>query len=163
MLPLQWDAGHPVHLVGHSFGGVTVRLLLHYLANGLFEGHDTSADWVVSVTTLNAPHNGTRLVYGLGADPQRPPLVRWGSVGHMLSSVAHVVEFLDLPSLKRAGLTFGLHYWGWSRRKGLLRGAWRVLEVALGYSSLSTTKDNAAYDMTIDAAKQYNQVSRQHL
>lgn len=36
-----------MHLIGHSFGGLTVRLLLHYLEKGFFHGHhDTSPDWV---------------------------------------------------------------------------------------------------------------------
>lgn len=147
-----------MHLLGHSFGGVTVRLLLHYLSHSLFPGHATSASWVLSVTSLNAPHNGTRLVYGLGADLHAPPLVHWGSVGHVLTLLAHVVEFADLPWLRKYGLDFGLAYWRWSRKEGMGRGLMRVIEAGLGSSRLGTSHDNAAHDMTVHAAHHYNTV-----
>ncbi len=68
----QWDAEHKINILGHSFGGVTVRLLAHLMAEGseaernatspeelspLFAGGH--ADWIYSVTSLAAPHNGT--------------------------------------------------------------------------------------------------------
>lgn len=64
-----------VNLIGHSFGGETVRLLTSLLANGdeaekTATGSETSelftggkADWVNSVTTLCSPHNGSTLFY----------------------------------------------------------------------------------------------------
>ncbi len=73
-----WDANHPINLVGHSFGGVTVRLLEELLRNGsaeeqaymrqhpeagkispLFTGGKDG--WVYSITTLAAPANGMNL------------------------------------------------------------------------------------------------------
>lgn len=68
----QWDEKHKINILGHSFGGVTVRLLAHLMAEGslaeqeatpadelcpLFAG--SHSDWIYSVTTLAAPHNGT--------------------------------------------------------------------------------------------------------
>ena len=68
----QWDENHKINLLGHSFGGVTARLLAHLMAEGskaerittpeeelspLFKGGH--ADWIYSITTLAAPHNGT--------------------------------------------------------------------------------------------------------
>ena len=62
-----------IHLIGHSFGGAAVRMLTSLLANGNKDemhatGKETSplftggkADWVFSVTTLCAPHNGSQL------------------------------------------------------------------------------------------------------
>ena len=62
-----------IHLISHSFGGETIRMLTSLLAYGdeaerkasgknvspLFKGG--KSDWVFSVTTLCAPHNGSQL------------------------------------------------------------------------------------------------------
>lgn len=62
-----------IHLISHSFGGETVRMLTSLLAygneaerkasgkdvSGLFKGG--KSDWVFSVTTICAPHNGSAL------------------------------------------------------------------------------------------------------
>ncbi len=62
-----------INLVGHSFGGATIRMLTSLLEYGNeaekdATGNETSAlftggkgDWVHSVTTLCAPHNGSSL------------------------------------------------------------------------------------------------------
>lgn len=58
------------HLIGHSYGGVCVKLLTHLLTNGAPEEYgaceDASElfaggkeDWVKSCTTLCTPHNGS--------------------------------------------------------------------------------------------------------
>lgn len=67
-----WNSQNKINLLGHSFGGVTVRLLAHLMAQGseaeraVTDAQDLSplfagghADWIYSVTTLAAPHNGT--------------------------------------------------------------------------------------------------------
>lgn len=76
----DWSAENKINLLGHSFGGVTVRMLSELMANGseaeraatpaaeisgLFTGG--KADWIYSLTTLAAPTNGTT-AYGLHAD-----------------------------------------------------------------------------------------------
>jgi triacylglycerol lipase len=64
-----WDANHPVHLVTHSMGGQTARMLVQLLAGngapanpGLFPVA-TGASWVKSVTTIATPNDGTTLAY----------------------------------------------------------------------------------------------------
>jgi triacylglycerol lipase len=64
-----WDAEHPVHIVSHSMGGQTARMLVQLLAGngapsnpGLFP-HATRAEWVKSVTTISTPNDGTTLAY----------------------------------------------------------------------------------------------------
>ena len=81
-----WSAEDKINLVGHSFGGATVRLFSELMANGdaneqaatakteiseFFTGG--KADWIYSITTLAAPHNGTT-AYNVGdvEDPAPP-------------------------------------------------------------------------------------------
>lgn len=68
----SWDNENKINLFGHSFGGATVRTLTSLMAygneaeravtdageiSGLFTGG--KGDFIYSVTTLAAPHNGT--------------------------------------------------------------------------------------------------------
>jgi triacylglycerol lipase len=63
----QWDADHPIHLIGHSAGGTTIRALVELLEHGapgegdgdLYKGGKVG--WIKSVVTISAPHNGTTL------------------------------------------------------------------------------------------------------
>lgn len=63
-----WDAQHPIHFIGHSQGGTTVRALIQLLEHGspedegggeLYRGGKVG--WVRSLTTISTPHNGTTL------------------------------------------------------------------------------------------------------
>jgi triacylglycerol lipase len=65
----DWDATHPVHLISHSMGGQTARMLVQLLAAnggpsnpGLFP-YGVSTSWVKSVTTIASPNDGTTLAY----------------------------------------------------------------------------------------------------
>ena len=75
----NWSAENKINLLGHSFGGATVRLLSELMTNGseaeraatdeselseLFTGG--KADWIYSITALAAPLNGTT-AYNVGS------------------------------------------------------------------------------------------------
>ena len=77
----SWDDDTRLVLIGHSFGGVTVRLLAELLANGSDEERDATApenlsplfagglgERVSTIVTLAAPTNGTT-AYDLATDP----------------------------------------------------------------------------------------------
>ncbi len=67
----SWSEEEKINLLGHSFGGATVRMFAHLMAEGSAEevaasGDDVSdffkggkGDWIYSITSLAAPHNGT--------------------------------------------------------------------------------------------------------
>jgi triacylglycerol lipase len=65
----QWDAAHPIHFMGHSQGGTTIRALVQLLEHGSPDGDEGGGalyqggkvGWVRSVVTISAPHNGTTL------------------------------------------------------------------------------------------------------
>ena len=70
----QWDSNHPIHLIGHSMGGLTSRALVDLMIDGNVEEREYAAanqddelsslfqgnkNWVYSVTTVGTPHNGS--------------------------------------------------------------------------------------------------------
>ena len=69
----EWSSENPVHLVGHSMGGQTARMLQYLLENeifiddslGLIEDSDllgkSKEGWVSSITSLATPHDGSTL------------------------------------------------------------------------------------------------------
>ncbi|KUJ84512.1 hypothetical protein AWR36_002230 [Microbulbifer flavimaris] len=67
LLP-DWDETSKIHIIAHSQGGQTARVLLKLLRDGspeenyeagtVFEG---GKNWIKSVTTVSTPHNGTTL------------------------------------------------------------------------------------------------------
>lgn len=67
----SWSSEDKINLLGHSFGGATVRMLATLMAEGSQAEMDSGAedisplftggkgDWIYSITALAAPHNGT--------------------------------------------------------------------------------------------------------
>eukprot|EP00947_MAST-08B_sp_MAST-8B-sp1_P000460 g460.t1 len=179
---------------GHSFGGCSIRVLQQLLAEKAFEGHDdTSADWCLSLTAVNAPLNGTALVYALGEEVEKAPKVRRPSLGFFLGLAVSAQEYFDVPFLRKYVFDFRMEHFrlSWWRgqsqeqqeqqqqqeqqggcgavaRRGLLgavsgavtgavSGAGRLCKAALTSSDVfEENGDNAAYDMTVQSAAQWN-------
>ncbi len=92
LLP-DWGETRPVHLLGHSMGGLTSRLLVQLLEEGdesemavtpseelspLFSGgHAGGRAWVRSVTSLSSPHDGTPAAFRF--DTAKPALRRFAA------------------------------------------------------------------------------------
>jgi triacylglycerol lipase len=92
LLP-DWGETRRVHLLGHSMGGLTARLLVQLLEQGdaaeraatppaelspLFAGgHEGEQAWVRSVTSLSSPHDGTPAAFRF--DTTKPALRRFAA------------------------------------------------------------------------------------
>ncbi len=151
-----WSASKKINLVGHSFGGATIRLFLDILADGsaaeqaaakaagtevspFFEGG--KADWVYSLTTLAAPHNGTTFLECCGSMAQ--------FAAEASTAMAKLLGISDFKGV----YDFQLEQFGFYRKDGetVLEALDRVL-----HSDFLSHNDNVFRDLTIDRALELN-------
>lgn len=145
-----------INLLGHSFGGATVRLLASLLEYGskdeqlaspedlspLFEGG--KGNWVHSVTTLCAPHNGSSLTEVLN---KVGGLIGVGDTTELLISLCFGIA--DIGSSASGVYDFKLDQFG-------------IGEVSESDAESAIAKvtnsgnDHAAYDLSPDGAAELN-------
>lgn len=148
-----------IHLVGHSMGGQTIRMLLHFLADGdaterqqagsdvLFQGG--MASWVHSLTTVNAPHDGATSV--------------GSAIGPFVSSVAWPF-FKGICAINGVFgddtvYDFKLDQFGLERRsgEGFLSYAGRIENASVWAPDF---KDFSAYDLSLAGAREMNAIAQ---
>ena len=151
-----WSADKKINLVGHSFGGATIRLFLDILADGSAEeqaaakaaGTEVSpffqggkADWVYSLTTLAAPHNGTTFLECCDNMAQ--------FAAEASTAMAKLLGISDFKGV----YDFQLEQFGFYRKDGetVLEALDRVL-----HSDFLSHNDNVFRDLTIDRALELN-------
>ncbi len=159
----DWGEARRVHLVGHSMGGQTCRVLVHLLEEGsaqertvspaselspLFAGGKSGeAAWVVSVTTLSAPHDGTPMAYFFSAPRRRT------------RSLCSWLYWQAAPSRRQGicttfGLDLHLEAWGLAPAPGESCGHFRRRFVAAG--TWWRSRDTGAWDASPQGARELN-------
>lgn len=152
----EWAPGKKVHMVGHSMGGQTIRLLEHFLRFGnqeeidyqrqhggeisaLFEGGKDHM--IASITTLGTPHNGSAAADRIGNEKAFKDIIY--ALGRMGGG-------------KLANIDFGFEKWGFKQRENesYIEYAQRVAQ-----SKLWDTDDNAMYDLTSEGSEKLNQMT----
>lgn len=145
----QWDAQHPVNLLGHSMGGQTARLLVKLLddgdaanraSGGLFAGG--RAGWVRSVMTVSTPNNGSPAADTLQS---AVPMFK-----NLILAFAGSVGGLDPQNFV---YNFDLGQWGLSRAPG---ESFTTYNTRVFNSGIWNTRDQAAYDLSPDGAAALN-------
>lgn len=135
----DWSDSHKVNLIGHSFGGATVRVFAHLMEYGAPEevavsGTNTSdfftgnkGELVHSVVTLCSPHNGSSLYDILDKFP------------YLIKGLLTTVSLLD----KSFGKTFINHFYN--------TGLYHFEKI--GFASGT---DNAGYELSYKGATELN-------
>lgn len=147
----EWSEKQPVHLVGHSMGAPTIRLLQQLLAEDHF-GWGSSHRWVASISSISGVLNGSTATYFFGCD-ERTGLIDEDSA---IDYLGHAVEvFLRATGgLFDRFYDFDLDQWE--------LGAMRAHETLGGYleriasSPMFRGKDNGAYSLTVQSLLDHN-------
>lgn len=142
----QWDADHPVHIIGHSMGGQTARML-EYLLKATFPAEESmlltssNSGWIKSNTSISTPHNGTTLM----------PIVF-----NFFPFVQKMVVYLggmQEDSFVEKYYDFDLEQWGLSRDEDeSMKQYFRKIKA----SKLSESKNFCAWDLSLDGALSFN-------
>ena len=154
------------HVIRDKFDNVmNTQHLLHICA---FPGHNSSADWIVSLTAINAPLNGSLAAYALGEQEGSAPQIVSFSPGALLGCLVHILAFVDC---RIAGFDLGMDHWGlsrcgpevgrerrcWIQSGGLLWRAVKQLSASVFCRSpVVESEDNAAYDASVHAMAHCN-------
>ena len=148
----NWDLTTPINIMGHSFGGPTVRLfasLMYYgdEAEVAATGEETSPlftgghDVIHSCTTFSSPNDGTPIADFL-VDLKLISLIAFA--GNLLGTL-----FGD--NVMMWSLRFG--HFGITPTEGQDRASFSIRNIVNFYNA----NDNCGYDMTIDGAKKLNE------
>lgn len=148
----NWDLTTPINIMGHSFGGPTVRLFASLMywgdeAEVAATGEDTSPlftgghDVIHSVTTFSSPNDGTPIADFL-VDLKLIALIAFA--GNLIGSL-----FGDEVMMWH--LRFG--HFGLTAKENEDRAKLSISNIVNFYNA----NDNCGYDMTIDGAKKLNE------
>ncbi len=151
-----WSEQKKIHLIGHSFGGNTVRLFAHLLANGAPEEQEATPeeelsglfaggkkDLVCSVVTICSPHNGTAAFDVCNR--------------YHLMPVLEGVSYNYAGILGRTGINGGLvdfhmEQFGLSNTPGEKD----ALSLRKAKKQIKETEDSLRYDLSIEGAEVLN-------
>ncbi|WP_136627470.1 YSIRK domain-containing triacylglycerol lipase GehD [Staphylococcus epidermidis] len=152
----DWEPGKKIHLVGHSMGGQTIRLMEHFLRNGnqeeidyqrqyggtvsdLFKGGQDNM--VSMITTLGTPHNGT------------PAADKLGSTKFIKDTINRIGK---IGGTKALDLELGFSQWGFKQQPN---ESYAEYAKRIANSKVWETEDQAVNDLTTAGAEKLNQMT----
>ena len=143
----QWDQNNPIHIIAHSQGGQTARML-EYLLNESFKEENSKLltnklnGWIQSITTIATPHNGSTLVpIMLDLFPFSLNLAPWfGSINN------NVIDNL---------YNFDLEHWSLNKHPN---ESLKTFINRLSKSKLSKSKNLCSWDLSLEGAKEFNKI-----
>ena len=142
----KWDKNHPVHLVGHSLGGQTIRMLDYLLKTSILDSLNINEKsdllgnihigWIKSITSISSPHNGTTLS------------------DIVTNGIPFLQDFIALGSVVGSTFyNFDLEQWGFKRKKGeSLRSYFTRMQKHPAWG----TKNIVSWDVSVQGARELN-------
>lgn len=150
----EWGNKNPIHIVAHSQGGQTARVLAHLLSNGhneeinstdstklsnLFKNDKTMNKSIISITTIATPHDGTSFVEFINK--------KLGKNAYRL------LPFSTL--IKKPLLDYKLDYWELNRFNN--ENTFAYLNRIRKNKAFKQQKAFAFWDLSMEGAKELNE------
>ena len=144
----DWNSEHPVHLLGHSMGGQTVRMLDYLLENAFFVdslnaqyeesellGQSLSSR-IKSITTISSPHNGTTYF------------------DIRMKTIPFFQNFIGLAAVIGSDFyDFDLQHWDLEQKEG---ESWQDYYNRMENHAAWDSKNISNWDLSIDGARELN-------
>ena len=144
----KWDSNNPIHIIGHSLGGQTARMLQFLLENHIYADSSNMTfeksellgkkrlKWIRSITTISTPHNGTTLS------------------NIVTSTLPFMEELMGIAAIiDNRVYSFDLEQWGFNRMNN---EPWKTYIDRLKNHPAWETKNFCAWDVSIDGARELN-------
>ena len=142
----EWSDENPIHLIGHSMGGQTIRMLDYLLktviVDSSFKNEESdflgkiNEGWIKSITSISAPHNGTTLS------------------DILTSGIPFLQDFIALAAVVgNSFYDFDLEHWGFRRDK---EEAWASYFSRMRKHPAWGTKNIVAWDVSVQGAREMN-------
>ena len=145
----QWDEKNPIHIIGHSMGGQTARMLQYLLSQEFFLNEVANQkeesnllgnihnQWIKSITSISTPHDGTTLTEIV---TKTIPFIQY------FVGLAGVIgtKFYD----------FDLNHWGFKMKND---ESWTNYLNRMRQHSAWETRNISSWDLSLDGAKELNQ------
>ena len=139
-----WNKENPIHIIAHSQGGQTARML-EYLLNNKFNNETSDLlnyqknGWIKSITTISTPHNGTTLA----------PIIN-----NMFPYIQSIVIWFDIIS-PNSLYDLDLDQWGFYQKQG--EDLYDYI-TRLRNSPISSTENFCSYDLSLIGAEKFNKI-----
>ena len=144
----SWDQDNPVHLVGHSMGGQTIRMLEYLLKTSISDSSSKVEEskflgginegWVNSITTISTPHNGTTLS------------------DIVTSGIPFLQDFIALAAVVgNSFYSFDLEQWGFKR---INKETWGNYFSRMRTHQAWGTKNIVSWDVSVEGARELNSI-----
>jgi len=143
----DWNADSPIHIITHSQGGQTARML-EYLLKTKFKGEksellsNSKEGWIKSITTISCPHNGTILA---------------NEINNNFPFLQNMTPFFGILEESKINelYNFDLEQWNLNKFKDEKT---KDYFNRLSLSGIKDSKNFSARDLSIEGAKKFNDI-----